>query len=425
MQRRPVKRLRCVCGSDGGEYDLAKAVKAHEAIAAIDKSKLCTAGEITVIPYPGIGKAPSMPGGDLQFVGRRDLESLVEAAKETKTLLVVGPCGIGKSCLLRALACGWIHDAAGTNSRIVCLWDLAIAIAKQDLAGCVKNALRFTFCKEAELLDEIDRLGSMQDIAKFFRDRVAAAGDEFYFVVDQWEMLDAVGEEMPVPVPAKELRKKFHSDLFALFSLAAVTVLGLSRGVGMTQEYLQLRYSPCELLLLEDGFYGEELTAFRDKLSVLGLLCSRFPERSMLVEHYTGRHPFSLAVLDSSCRSYALGKPVARELPSSWLHRRGPERKLSPEEVVACLEDEEDWLAAIETFLSSGEMARIRFSLEYALAMRRPLQRACQTIEDMAKFDSSFIVGNGEEGSEFVTEHIALVYADVFRTAVHATPDPA
>ncbi|EFJ17228.1 hypothetical protein SELMODRAFT_421144 [Selaginella moellendorffii] len=246
------------------------------------------------------------------------------------------------------------------------------------LVGYVMNALRFCYCRDVKRLDRIATLASVKDV-------------------------HGSGELLARASCSSLIRRNCSISLAAAWERENV---GEKSERGFVRRWLIL--PPLLSSLSMELLRCEFSRGFMGKLPVLGLLCSRFPERAKLVEHYAGMHPFSLDLLDKSCRLHASTKLVPKPdvlqgscLPMDWTFMEA-----SVDEAVALLEDDDEWRAALKTFEDSAEMNSIRMSLRHILEVSK-LKR----IDDMASFDRRCIAGDDKVGYQFVSSF----YAEEFR----------
>ncbi|EFJ20383.1 hypothetical protein SELMODRAFT_418248 [Selaginella moellendorffii] len=383
-------------------------VSLEDAKAGINKMKalkwedLLVVGKVTSLPYPGIGNPPPRPGGPFDFVGMVDLQEVLDCLTDLgagKALLVEGPRGIGKSCILRALA--WIHILqANDHQKVLCIWAMEAALRVGSLVDVVKDGLRFAYCFQDSVLAEIESLRSMAGIVEFIRSR-KLKGDIFSLIVDGAEYMDVQDLTGAAKVERQELRKSVDS----LANEAFKRVYGAP-----IVPWNKMHPEMSIVVRLQDGFANEEYDAYVGKVSVLKAVCLAFPGYADLINYYGGQHPLSLAVLDYSFRKRAASKLAGW---GTWSSRvQTPDNK----QTLELLPDAEDIQAALDMFVSSSEVEAIRESIAVLLRKYREHGVAMASLysqDEMIELDARYAV----EGGDYCTQFIKRIYVEEFRSA--------
>ncbi|EFJ30945.1 hypothetical protein SELMODRAFT_408728 [Selaginella moellendorffii] len=298
-------------------------------------------------PYPGVGKPPVRPGGEIAFVGR---EELLRAAETPRRPALV----VGKSCLLRALACCMISCLLlGHGER-------SHGLSRRRLGGlCDERA--------AVLLLQGCQAAGSHCSARVCERRSwvrRAAGESFLFIIDQAELFDIFSSSVGEGECWREKRKRFREEVDYIASTAELVVYGVT---AMT----------CGALICMSWCCRTDSLRARQACGAL-------------------------------CRDALFLAGFARQkLQAPCLHQTGVEA--SVDEAVALLEDDDEW-AALKTFEDSAEMNSIRMSLRHILEVSK-LKR----IDDMASFDRRCIAGDDKVGYQFVSSYVSNIYAEEFR----------
>lgn len=139
--------------------------------------------------------------------------------------------------------------------------------------------------------------------------------------------------------------------------------------------------------------------------SVLGAVVEGRKQREGDMQLYAGFHPHFLDALDDACIKVASEKYQVDEL--IWTADGGSmiglnDVKLSPTEITAALEDEEDWARVLHRFIENPPMSSIRKSakkLEIKWANSESL-----TIEQMIAEDQRYALDESHFCSDFVKQ---------------------